>query len=89
MDIIFSPEATDSIRSIQNFLKEVPIAFDKVVGRINICLKIIKNNPYIGKEGRYQGTRELFVSNTSYVIIYRIKEDTIEVITILHTSRQY
>ena len=47
--------------------------------RFNMCIKIIKNNPHIGKTGRKEGTYEFFVTNTSYFIVYRVFSDTIEI----------
>lgn len=45
--------------------------------------------PAMGKAGRISGTRELVVSRTPYILIYRINPAiaAVEVLQLLHTSR--
>lgn len=47
--------------------------------------------PELGRAGRKQGTRELVISRTSFVVIYRIKldEKRIEILRVLHSSQQW
>lgn len=40
----------------------------------------------IGKAWRINGTRELIISNTPYIAIYRVKSEKIEILRILHSS---
>lgn len=40
----------------------------------------------IGKAGRINGTRELIIPNTSYIAVYWVKSDIVEVLRVLHTS---
>jgi len=40
----------------------------------------------IGKAGRVHGTRELVISNTPYIAVYRVKSGSVEVLRVLHTS---
>ena len=49
----------------------------------------LENYPFMGKSGRVDGTRELIISNSPYMIIYRVKEETVEILRILHTSKRY
>ena len=44
--------------------------------------------PEMGKPGRVEGTRELVV-HKHYVLVYARTEDTVAILTVLHTSRQY
>ncbi len=39
--------------------------------------------------GRVSGTRELVILNYPYIIPYRIKGDTVEVLRVFHTSRMW
>ena len=45
--------------------------------------------PESGKDGRIHGTRELFISTTSLFIVYRIKENHLEILAILHSARKW
>lgn len=41
----------------------------------------------LGKPGRVFGTREL-VLHRHYVVVYRVKEDEVHILTLLHTAQQ-
>ena len=44
--------------------------------------------PDLGRAGRVFGTRELVLERYPYIIPYRVKNDTVEVLRIFHTSRK-
>ena len=43
--------------------------------------------PHIGRQGRVSGTRELSITASSYVLVYRLDGETIWVVRVIHTSR--
>ncbi|MDO9051564.1 MAG: type II toxin-antitoxin system RelE/ParE family toxin [Methylotenera sp.] len=47
--------------------------------------------PELGRAGRKQGTRELVISRTSFVVIYRVKAKVkrVEILRVLHGSQQW
>jgi len=44
--------------------------------------------PYLGREGRLRGTRELMVSGTPYVFIYRVERSVVTILDIQHSGRR-
>jgi toxin ParE1/3/4 len=44
--------------------------------------------PHSGRTGRLPGTRELVVTRTSFLVVYRV-EDNIELIRVLHGAQQW
>jgi plasmid stabilization system protein ParE len=60
--------------SIQDYLAERnPDAAFRLVNEIlDRTETLLSANPEIGRHGRISGTRELVLSNTSYVIAYRV-----------------
>ncbi len=59
---------------------------------VNIIWKeseILKQHPESGREGRVPGTRELYIKNTYYIIPYRVKNNNVEVLRVMHTSRNW
>jgi len=52
-------------------------AAKQLVARIFSAVGILTRHPLAGREGRVQGTRELAVARTPYVIAYRIRQDEI------------
>lgn len=45
--------------------------------------------PNMGRIGRKVGTRELVLLHSPFVCIYRIQEDVVEIVRILHGAQQW
>ena len=45
--------------------------------------------PEMGRPGRRSGTRELVVPGTPYIVVYRIKMASIEVLAVMHGARRW
>jgi toxin ParE1/3/4 len=45
--------------------------------------------PLMGRLGRVEGTRELVIANTPYILIYRVKLESVEILRVFHTSKRY
>jgi plasmid stabilization system protein ParE len=45
--------------------------------------------PSRGRPGRVSGTRELVLTNYPYFLAYRVSRQKVQMIRVLHTSRQY
>jgi len=71
------------------------IARDNSAAAVRVVLKIqaaiaqLEDSPHIGRPGRVEGTRELVVLQTPYIVIYQVKGNTIHIIRVLHSSRKY
>lgn len=51
----------------------------------------LEQHPDIGRPGRKEGTRELVISHTSFVVIYRVRPlaNRVEILRVLHTSQAW
>ena len=45
--------------------------------------------PLMGREGRVNGTRELVVGATPFIVVYRIKRKRVEILRLLHGAQQW
>lgn len=45
--------------------------------------------PNLGRPGRVYGTRELVVPNTPYIVPYRVRKDTVEILRVFHEARKW
>ena len=62
------------------------VAVDKRISdRVNSLARL----PRSGRPGRVEGTRELVIIRTPYIVAYRIVGDTVHVLRVLHSSRQW
>ena len=57
--------------------------------RIDKQIEQLLANPEIGRTGRRKGTRELVISRTPFVVVYRIKAKRIMIVRVLHTSQAW
>ena len=48
----------------------------------------IRRQPMLYKPGRMTGTREVVV-RPNYVMVYRVTDDLVEVLRVIHASRQW
>ena len=65
-----------------------PAAARLVVKRVLEAIDQLGEQPSLGRPGRVPGTRELVVARTRYLVPYRVKRDTIEILRVFHTSRR-
>jgi toxin ParE1/3/4 len=65
-----------------------PDAARLIVERVLFAVAMLEEQPGLGRPGRVPNTRELVVLKTRYVVPYRVRGDTIEVLRVFHTSRR-
>jgi plasmid stabilization system protein ParE len=65
-----------------------PVATQLVVARILDAVAGLVQQPSMGRPGRVLGTRELVVLRTRYLVPYRVRDDSIEILRVFHTSRR-
>ena len=59
-----------------------------IVKRVLDAVALLEDQPEFGRPGRLPGTRELVVTRTRYIVPYRVKGETVEVLRVFHTSRR-
>jgi toxin ParE1/3/4 len=52
-------------------------------------VKRLAVHPHSGRTGRVDGTRELVVNRTPYIVGYRISEDAVFILRVLHGARRW
>ncbi|MBK6786093.1 MAG: type II toxin-antitoxin system RelE/ParE family toxin [Rubrivivax sp.] len=59
-----------------------------VVKRVLDAVSMLGEQPGLGRPGRVAGTRELIVAKTRYIVPYRVRGNTVEILRVFHTSRR-
>ena len=59
-----------------------------VVKRVLDTVSVLAEQPGLGRPGRVPGTRELIVAKTRYIVPYRVRGETVEILRVFHTSRR-
>ena len=89
MQIIWLNTALRNLDEIADYIaQDNPTAASQVVSLIVVQVNQLASQPAIGRPGRVVGTRELVISNTHYLVPYRIKNNSVEILRVFHTSQQ-
>lgn len=82
--------AVEQLREIFDYIADDnPAAAEQMVERIRLSIRQSTRMPYAGRIGRVGGPREAIVPGTAYIVAYRILEDAIHVLAILHGAQQW
>lgn len=85
-----SPEAeADFAHLLEYISQDSPRAATTVGERVLATAERLVQTPYIGRSGRLPGTRELPVSRTKYVLVYRITQAEVAIVRILHGAQDW
>ena len=69
--------------------RDSPAAAQRMVATIEQSLSYLAQYPSLGRPGRVEGTRELVVPDTPYVIPYRVRGSSVEVLRVFHGARKW
>ena len=80
--------ALDDLRKIDTFISnDNASAAKKVLALIWETAQLLKEHPQIGRPGRVTGTRELVISDTPFIVPYRVISDEIQILRVIHGAR--
>jgi toxin ParE1/3/4 len=81
--------ALDSLIAEAEYIsKDSPAAAARTVDAIVNAVENLKRFPASGRPGRVPGTRELVVSRMPYIVPYRVRSDTVELLLVLQCRQQ-
>ncbi|GIX47305.1 MAG: putative toxin Y4kP [Candidatus Tectimicrobiota bacterium] len=69
--------------------RENPQIAKRTVKRIHDAVRTLCKYPALGRPGRIPGTRELSVPAVPYVVPYRVRDDHVEILCLLHVARRH
>lgn len=83
-------DAVQDLQALRDYIAaENPTAANHVAKRILHCVDLLSSQPGIGRQGRVPHTRELIISGTPFIIPYRVKNNAIEILRVLHSAMQW
>ena len=91
MKLIWSPQSLHDLTAVHAYIaQEDPKAARAVVLRIvSLVEEKLPGLPHIGRTGRVEGTRELVVPGTPFIVPYRVRPQTVEILRIYHAARRW
>ena len=90
MEVIWFKSAVLDLKSVRDYItQDNPRAAQQVVQRIKDKVSLLSEQPGIGRPGRVSNTKELLVDRTPFILPYRVRDNKIEILRVLHTSRRW
>jgi addiction module RelE/StbE family toxin len=90
LTIEWTKQAIADVDNIYDFIAaNSPRAARATVDRIDQAIAALTLHPRMGRSGRASGSRELVVAGTPYIIAYRIRRRTVELLGVIHSARRW
>lgn len=90
MKIRWSPNAADDLIHLFEYIRQdnAPAAM-KVARSIRENIATLRSSPRLGRPGRMKGTFELVLAPLPFIVVYRLKEEIVEVVRVLHGTQRW
>ena len=89
MRVVWTPEAQQDRGDIWNHIAaDNPPAAARMDERFSDAAARLARHPMLGQPGKIHGTREL-IPHESYRLVYEIDGETVWILTLVHTARQW
>ena len=90
MRIRWTVPAAEDLESIKTYLdRNYPQFAEPTVRTICQRIRSLKAGPYAGRPGHRKGTRELPLPPLSYIVVYAVKPEVVEILHIYHGSQDW
>jgi len=90
MRLRWSIPALRDLEAIGDYIaRDNPAAAARVVTTILDQAGRLAEHPHMGRPGRVPETRELVVTNTPYIVPYRVRGDAVQILAVLHGARRW
>lgn len=90
MQIEWTKGARQNLEQIEEYIaQDNPLAAIDTVLNIIQTIELLKTHPGMGRAGRLTGTRELIITNAPYIVPYRVKNKSVQILRVLHGSIQW
>lgn len=90
LKILWTDRAEKDLISQESFIaKDKPRVAVEQIDRLITRAASLADYAEQGRAGRVKGTRELVVSGTPFILVYRVRPARIEILRVLHGKQKY
>ena len=90
MEIIWRSTAIDDIEHVQRYIAQRnPAAGARAFGAIRTEARRLATAPHLGRPGRMDGTRELVIADTPYLVAYAVIDERLAILAVLHGAQEW
>lgn len=90
MKVLWTRSALRHLSAAREYIAiDNPPAAERQIDRIERSANRLSEFPMLGRQGMRAGTREFPVPGTPYILVYRVREETVQILTVLHGARNW
>ena len=90
MEIIWRSTALDDIEHARRYIaRRNPAAGARVFCVIRTEVRRLAMAPHLGRPGRVDGTRELVIPDTPYLVAYAVIDESVVILAVLHGPQEW
>ncbi len=90
MKLTWTDQALSDLEKIESSIAiDNPRAASRVAKQVYRVTHALRRNPYLGRIGQIEGTRELVIQRYPYLVIYEVQPENIRVLSLFHTARAW
>ncbi len=90
MTVEWTPLATAHLRSVFEYIaRDNSAAAERVLAQVFAGVERLERFPNMGRSGRLEGSRELVMAGTPFVVPHRINRNRVEILAVFHASRKW
>ena len=91
MRLEWSPHAVADLKAISEYIEQdrsIETA-NRVSRSIYNFIQSLRSTPHRGRRGRLEGTHELVISSLPYIVVYRIFDERLVILNIVHGAQRW
>ncbi len=90
MKVVWFKMAVRDLESLKGYItQDNPQTAQKIVLGIKDKISLFSEQPGMGRPGRVPNTKELVIDHTPYILPYRVRDNRIEILRVLHVTRRW
>ncbi len=90
MRVVWTRLALDDLEHAHEYIEAaIPQGAHAMIDRIERAIEALISFPEIGRPGRMEGTRELVVVGTPFVVPYRVQGQSVNILGVIHSARRW
>ncbi|MGV8125443.1 MAG: type II toxin-antitoxin system RelE/ParE family toxin [Candidatus Xenobiia bacterium LiM19] len=91
MQIVWTEAASQDLESIAAYIgaDKPRAAALQVLRIIDAVESFLEQNPGTGRSGRVLNTRELVIPGTKYIVAYRVRHRSLQILRVLHGAMKW
>ncbi len=90
MKLRLTPRASEQLLSAYDYLQAVNAsAATTQIEWIFDAIDLLARYPHAGRKGRIAGTQEMVVPRTPFIVAYRLEQQELQILAVLHSSQRW